>query len=237
MDSSITASSLDALTQVYQDITQNLANVSTVGFKRRLNELRLVQDGTEGSVLGGTIEVTSVLDLSQGHFVHTGRRLDLALDGSGFFVIETPEGRLYTRNGQFNLNGDRQLVDFAGRTVAGSGGPIVLPERTSLQDFHVARDGSVWVKGTSIGKLQVVEFASVSDLIPLGNSNFRAAADVEPAPASRVTLRQGFTEAANVNIVEELVGLIQVTRLYEANFRMLQTLDEQMEQILNVAMS
>lgn len=237
MDSTVTASSLDALTQAYQDITHNLANVSTVGFKRWLNEFRLVEDDEGDTTLTSEIEVMSMLDFSQGHLVNTGRPLDLALSGSGFFVIETPEGRLYTRNGQFRFNTDRQLVDFAGRTVAGTGGPIVLPATTGLGDFHVSPDGSVSAKGQSIGKLQIVEFESPSDLIPDGNSNFVPEAGVEPTVATQATVRQGFTEAANVNIVEELVDLIRVTRLYEANIQTLQTLDERMEYILNVALS
>ena len=237
MDSTITTSSLDALSQTYQGITHNLANASTVGFKRRLNELRLVQTDSQDSDLGGAIEVQSLLDLSQGHLVHSGRRLDLALNGKGFFVIETPEGRLYTRNGQFRFNSDRQLVDHAGRVVAGTSGPIVLPESVAINDFHVAEDGAVNAGGRSIGKLRVVDFASTSDVIPVGDSSFRAATSVEPAEAIGVHVKQGFTEAANVNIVEELVDLIQVTRMYEANFRMLKTEDERMGYILNVAMA
>jgi len=237
MDSSITTSSLDALTQTYRDITYNLSNASTVGFKRRLNEFHLVEPDQPDSVLGGAIEVKSMVDFSQGHFVQSGRQLDLALNGKGFFVIETPQGRLFTRNGQFRFNSDRQLVDYAGRTVAGTGGPIILPGSVGISDFHVAEDGAVRAGAQSIGKLQIVEFASASEIVPVGDSSFRAAAGVDPTEAKSAGVRQGFTEAANVNVVEELVGLIQVTRMYEANFRVLRTQDERMKQILNVAMS
>ena len=161
----------------------------------------------------------------------------LALDGKGFFVIETPSGDVYTRNGTFSLNNDRQLVDGNGDTVAGQGGPIVVPASASTLDVHVSQDGSISVGETVIGKLKLVNFANLQDLVPYGGNYFRAGEGVTAESADKLTVRQGAQESSNVKVVEELVNLIMVSRVYEANIKSITTQDEQIQNILNVAMS
>jgi flagellar basal-body rod protein FlgF len=97
-------SSVDALTQELEIITHNLANVSTVGFKRRCNAFSKVLDAQQGDAetySPGIIDLNSAFDFSQGNLIQTGRTLDLSIMGKGFFIVETPEGPLYTRNGAF----------------------------------------------------------------------------------------------------------------------------------------
>ena len=122
-------SSLEALDKQYQALAHNLANASTAGFKKRtsLFAQELARKEAEASDAASpaeeTISQTSVIDFTQGALQRTGRPLDLAIAGEGMFVLETPAGPLYTRNGVFQTNAQGQLVDFAGRTVAGQGGP------------------------------------------------------------------------------------------------------------------
>lgn len=241
MDSRLISSSLDALTHKYREITHNLANASTVAYKRRHNEFSLSetaqQDPSTG--VGGTLEVNTTVDLAQGHLVSTGRSLDFAINGPGFFVVETDAGRVYTRNGQFRVSADRTLVDFAGRAVASdAGGPIKIPPNVPPSAVHVSGDGTLRYKATAIGKLAIVAADNPADLAPIGDSSFRQAGATEPHKAEKgFDVKQGFNEASNVSVVKELVDLITVSRMYEANFRSIRVDDERKKQILDVAMS
>ena len=140
------STSIDALMQEFYIITHNLANVSTVGYKRVCNafskSLEARETGEE-TYSPGTIDLNSAFDFSQGSIVETGRPLDFALYGKGFFVIETPEGQLYTRNGMLRTNQNGQIVDCNGRTVAGEAGPIVIPTSMGPSQLYVSSDGTV----------------------------------------------------------------------------------------------
>jgi flagellar basal-body rod protein FlgF len=240
--SAITSTSMEALTKQYQAIAHNLANANTVGYKRRLTAFQQLLEaqvqGTEpATTLSSKVQGLVTIDHTQGPMTNTGRALDLAIEGEGFFVIETPQGPLYTRNGSFDANPQGQLVDSLGRTVSGQGGPITLPSGVGLSQITVAQDGTVSVAGQSIGKLAMVRFEDPAGLEPVGGNCFRAAESMSPETAATVKVWQHFQENSNVNVVEELVGLIAVTRLYEANVKAIEKQDEQMKNLLQVAMS
>lgn len=240
------SSSVAAITEQYEVITGNIANASSAGYKRRLSVFSQALDaqmktqaagaaaGTSAAQAGSITEQTAI-DFGQGSMQQTGNPFDMGLDGEGFFVVETPQGELYTRHGQFALNAQGQLVDGSGRLVAGEGGPITVPPTVGHGSVSVSRDGSVFANGQSIGKLKTVAFADPQKLIPAGKQCFRAPAGVLPESASSCRVQQGYQEMSNVSVVEELVGLITVTRLYEANIKNLQVQDEMMKNLLGVA--
>lgn len=232
-----TTSSLQALSDQYHAIAHNLANVNTAGYKRRCSSfLQLLQEAQALSDIALIVDQVSI-DFSQGALTRTGRALDLGLEGKGFFVLETPEGPLYSRSGVFRTNAEGQLVDSSGRTIAGEGGPIVIPSTASTAAVGVSADGSISVAGQGVGKFRLVEFENEMDLVPVGGNCFRAPVDAVTTPATNTAVRQGFQEASNVRVVGELVGLITVTRLYEANLKAIQTQDETLKNILQVAMA
>jgi flagellar basal-body rod protein FlgG len=238
----ITSSGMEALTRQYEAIAHNLANANTTGYKRRLTAFQCLleaqmQGADPANVLTGEVKGTVTIDHAQGPLTNTGRSLDVAIEGEGFFVIETPEGPLYTRNGSFEVNPQGQLVDASGRTVSGEGGPIVLPGAVGVSRITVSQDGTVWAGGQSVGRLSLVRFENPSVLEPVGQSCFRAPAGAAPGPTANAKVRQFFQEGSNVNVVEELVGLIAVTRLYEANVKAIEKQDEQARNLLQVAMS
>ena len=236
------ASSLTALTEQYRSITNNLANASTPGFKRTRTSFQQLLDGATGqgpvsSSTAGQVQQASAIDFTQGVPTPTGRALDAALEGEGFFVLETPDGPLYTRCGKFRGSGSGQLVDPMGRLVSGDGGPISFPPTVGMSKIAISRDGTIRAGTQSLGKLRVVTFADPSQLTPVGQGCFRAPAGAEMREAENVQVHQGFVESSNVSVVEELVGLITVTRMYEANLKSVQVQDESMKNLLNVAMS
>jgi len=235
------STSIDALMREYEIITHNLANVSTAGFKRRCNAFSRVldeQSTQDEDFAPGTIDLNSAFDFSQGSMVETGRKLDFALYGKGFFVIETPEGPLYTRNGLFNLNENGQLVDLNGRTVAGESGQISIPSNYGISQITVSDDGTINADGNSIGKFRIVDFADdESKLIPTGANCYKMPdEEVVPVTAENIIVRQGFQESSNVQVVEELVDLIMVSRLYEANMEFLTVSKQNSSSLMSVAM-
>jgi len=233
------STSIEALTQEFNIIAHNLANVSTVGFKRRCNAFsQSVEAQDPESYSPGTIDLNSAFDFSQGSMVETSRPLDFALHGKGFFVIETPDGPRYTRNGIFNINQNSQIVDSLGRIVAGQAGPLTIPTNIGTSQLHVANDGTISAGEISIGKFRLIDFNdNENKLLPTGDSCYLMPdVNVQLTDAQNIIVKQGYQEASNVQIVDELVDMILVTRLYEANMDSITAEQQASGSLMNVAM-
>jgi len=229
--------SITALMREFNIITHNMANISTVGYKRVCNSFSKAIDGTTPSDSTGTVDLTSAFDFSQGNITDTGRPLDFALMGDGFFVIETTKGPVYTRNGMFMTNADGRIVDTNGRSVSGEDGPITLPPTMSLSEVHVSSDGSISANGALIGKFRIVDFNDKeAELLPAGGSCFEAPKDIRPELAENIVVKQGYLEASNVKMVDELVDMIMVQRLYEANMKFITAQKETSGSLISLAM-
>ncbi len=231
------SASIAALTREFETITNNLANTSTVGFKRQSNAFSISID-TEEPYSPGTVDLDSLFDFSQGDMVETGRPLDFALFGKGFFTIETPEGVLYTRNGMFSQDQNGQIVDSMGRIVAGESGPISIPNNIGPSQLSVSSNGTISAGGTRIGKFILVDFEdNQGKLVPTGNSCYRMPdASIEPVEAERLVVKQKFQEGSNVKIIEELVDMIFVNRLYQANMKSITSEQEASASLMSLAM-
>jgi flagellar basal body rod protein FlgG len=237
-------------TEIYQreleTITHNLANANTTGFKSLGNsfvstlESTLAAAGESEEPTTAELTLIQQTDFAQGKLVHTGRSLDLALSGSGFFTIETPDGLRYTRNGVFHMDANGQLVSASGHTVSGVAGPITLPPSVDLKQIEVTPDGSIKTGLQTVGRIQLSTFPdSEQALTPMGNGEFRAPeglAPLPPSPRGDLTVHQGYQEASNVNTVQALVDMISVARLYEANMSFLSAKSEASKAIMQVAM-
>jgi flagellar basal body rod protein FlgG len=233
------SASIDALERQFDIITHNMANVSTVGFKRRCNSFTQAIAAQGGGPAGGAEAEPSqgAFDFSQGTLVQTDRTLDVALYGKGFFVIESPEGPLYTRHGVFQTNPNGQVVDTMGRLVAGAAGPLIVPPDADVSEVYVDSAGRVSAGPAALGQFQIVEFGGKEDqLLPAGFNCFRAPKDVQPKDAASVTVRQGYEEASNVKLIDELVNMIMVSRLYEANMKLMTVNRDNTSSAIGVAM-
>ena len=233
--------SVDSLTRQYSVIAHNLANINTSGYKRTVNSFSKaltaqLGGGGDESLTAGKIELNSAVDFSQGSMLKTDRSLDVAINGTGFFVVETPQGPLYTRNGMFQANQQGQLIDPEGRIVSGEAGPIIIPGGVSVQEINIGEDGSISVAGSSLGKLKVVDFKEdEAKLFAVGKNCFGAPKDVQPGAAEKASVRQGYQENSNVNRMEEIVDLITVSRLYETNMKLLARRHDMAKSIIGVA--
>ena len=235
--------SVNSLTKQYSVIAHNLANINTAGYKRTVNSfsrelMARLSDVQEVSVPEGRIKIDSALDFSQGSLLKTDRSLDAAINGKGFFVVETPDGPLYTRNGMLQVNLQGQLVDQEGRIVSGAEGPIIIPSGVSVQEINIGEDGNINTAGGSLGRLKVVDFKEdEGKLFAVGKNCFGAPNDVQPGAAEEALTRQGYQENSNVERMEEVVGLITVSRLYETNMKLLMRRQENAKAIIGVANS
>lgn len=249
----ISKSGLDAQQTNISVTSNNLANASTVGFKkgRAIFEDLLYQNVNQpggrssadttlpsGLMLGaGTKVVATQKQFSQGDVNTTGNSLDLMINGRGFFEIQMPDGTTcYTRNGQFTLNEEGTIV------TVGSGYPL-LPEiqvPENAKSISVSSDGQVSIATSAeaeaqvVGQLTVTTFVNETGLEPIGENLF-AETQASGAPIQGIAgadgvgkISQGALEVSNVNVTEELVNLITAQRVYEMNSKVLSTVDEMM---------
>ncbi|MFZ5861405.1 MAG: flagellar basal-body rod protein FlgF [Nitrospirota bacterium] len=210
-------------------ITNNLANLNTTGFKRDHAVFGVVQAAGAGLVGAETpsAEVPPVFnalamvatDFGPGAIRTTGDPLDLAIDGEGFFVVETPNGPRYTRDGHFTLDTEGRVVTMSGYPVLGSGGAITLPVGTVAVDS----DGRMTVDGAEVDTVRVVEVSDPTRLRKVGDNVFEGGGQSETEVVGRI--RPGALESSNVNPVAEMTAMIEVMRLYEAAQRAIQTTD------------
>jgi flagellar basal-body rod protein FlgF/flagellar basal-body rod protein FlgG len=204
-----------AKTDALELAANNMANLSTTGYKgqlefyssleasmgnRRLSSLN--QAVNDYGVLGGT-----ALDLKAGEFQKTGNELDLALEGQGFFVVKTPAGVRYTRNGSFHVDANGRLLTATGDQVMGGQGPVELPSGT----ITISSDGTISQQGAVVATMQLVDFKPGTALEAAGNSYYQAPAG-SAQPAADPRLSQGMLESSNQNPITGAVSLITLQR-------------------------
>jgi flagellar basal body rod protein FlgG len=172
------------------------------------------------------------VDFTHGALKTTGRTLDVAMENDGFFVVEGPDGPLYTRNGSFQAHPDGQLVTVDGLTVSGGNGPIQVPPNTSAEAIEISRDGRLSVNGIEFGQLQFAAADNPEQLIAMGASLFQAGPDATMQPVEGSVL-QGFVESANVAQMDELVNILVASRQYEMSQKAMRTIDESVGRRIN----
>jgi flagellar basal-body rod protein FlgF len=233
--------------QKLEILANNLANANTPGFKRLLTTFEAVQppqrgptpvninNPTEPSLRpiqpGSLMRMRTALDLKPGSTQLTGNPLDLAVQGEGFFVIQTPQGERFTRNGSFTLDAEGRLSTRGGSLVLGQGGPIEIPPGAQVE---VSSDGSVRAAGTEIGRLKIVRPANRLAFSPEGGTFMRPAPGAR-APQSvlpeRIRIQAGALEQSNANPISELVQMITAQRIFEAGQRVLSANDEALRKV------
>ena len=193
----------------------NMANLSTTGYKAQLEFYSsleasmgnhrlspLNQAVNDYGVLGG-----AAVDMKTGEFQKTGSDLDLAVEGSGFFVIQTPAGTRYTRNGNFHTDAAGRLLTATGDQVMGIQGPVELPSGT----ITISSDGTISQQGAVVAQLKLVTFKPGTALAAEGNSYYQAP-DKSELPADDPCLSQGTLESSNLDPVSATIGLITIQR-------------------------
>ncbi len=232
-----------------ETISNNLSNLNTPGYKRdeviqrtfpeymlyRTERTRFA-GGLHGSLHGplgisaGNIAVEEIPVLHlPGGLRPTGRKLDFALQEEGFFVLETPEGMRYTRDGHFHLSPDGTLVSTQGFPVWGLTGPLILDHEYP----YVDREGNVYQEGEYLDTLQVVVFPE--DAVPWkeGNNLFQVAEDFAPLELPNPPVFQGTLEESNADLSRQMTDMIRVRRSYEAAQKLAQVYDSMLSRAAN----
>lgn len=238
------ASALSALERWQDSVAQNITSSHTIGYRKRTvnfdtltagelqpdRRARLGQDTAMPLIFP---RVNTGINFTTGETQPTRGELDVAIQGDGFFEVEMADGtRAYTRSGEFRLRPDRTIVTSGDNTVLSDGGaPITL--LPTGEAVTINRDGTIFQGDTPIGRFSVQRFANPAGLIPLAGGFFMPAAGVEPEAVDEPGLMQGYLEGSNISPLREMVDLVLISRAYEANQKIISTVDQQMEKTLN----
>jgi flagellar basal-body rod protein FlgF len=179
-------------------------------------------------------------DFSQGGLKPTGNSLDVAFDGAGFFEVATPSGVMLTRNGSFAIDGNGQLVNKQGYPIlrAGADGADIAQRviRIGAGSVGISDAGELIENGEVTAQLSIVDVADKDKLSKVGNSlfTFKQNAQPELIPIERPSLKQGFVENSNINIVQEMTDMISASRVFESTQKAISAYDAMAEKLVNV---
>jgi flagellar basal-body rod protein FlgF len=210
----------------------NLANVSTNGFKADYHQFRSMSVfGEHHPSRAYAMGERPGTDLSSGVLMETGRDLDVAIKGEGWLAVQMPDGsEAYTRAGDLQRDVSGMLVTGSGLPVMGDNGPIILPEYETLE---LGIDGTISIRGlgddgqtiTQVNRLKLVN-PDLATLVKGEDGLMRTRDGEQPVVDANVQIINGMLEGSNVNPVAELTGLITMSRLFELNVRMMKTAQE-----------
>jgi flagellar basal-body rod protein FlgG len=228
------------LTKQQEISSNNLSNSNTPGYKKenaisksfpemllyRLNDPSVGGDKPPyvGRLTMGVQLADIVTSYASGTTKQTGNPLQLALMDEGYFTVNTPQGERYTRNGEFNISPNGFLVTTDGYTVMGNKGAIVI----TGGEFAVDEQGRIVSGGREVDKLRIVNFAQ--DPVKEGSTLFRAE---NPEELNTSKVAQGYIESSNADSIEEMANMINISRAYEANQKVIQTMDGTLEKAVN----
>lgn len=228
-------------------MTNNLANASTVGYKKEGSTSQSFDDVLTVKIKDASVGLSNVqrtgvrnpgvkigenyVDYSQGSFRETGNTYDLALSGDGFFVVEfqnkaNEKINMFTRAGQFTLNKDGYLVTQEGDYVLDTQNQYIKLD--TLKDAAISTDGTISQEGTVVAQIQVADFEDYNYLERYGETYYRPLEGARQTTGT-ATVNSGWLEMSNVQIVSEMVNLITITRAYESNQKIIQTYDDSLE--------
>lgn len=231
-------------------IANNVANAATVGYKEEsvtnqaFDEMLTlkIRDGSEGYLnkrigrMSLGVKLGEVYtDFGQGSLRQTGNTYDLAIEGGGFFEIratdrEGNDSTRYTRNGAFKITSDGYVVDTEGNHLQGESGDVQIPTQAAKVAFDLS--GNVYADGTLIDKVKLVDFDNYDYLEKVGDVSYKLI-DGGVQKEANGGIRQGYTEQSNVNAVSEMVDMIAITRAYEANQKVITTIDTMLDKSAN----
>jgi len=233
MDSTgyITLTRQSGLMREMQIVANNIANSATTGYRQEgmvfSEYVQSIEGGASLSMGHGNVRNTSFV---QGTLTQTGGTFDFAIEGEGFFLIQTPDGERLTRAGSFSPNAEGDLVTHDGHAVLDAGGaPVFIP--AGVRGIAVSPDGTISADGDLIGQIALVQPIDAQEMTREGGVMFRADAGVEPAETARMV--QGFVETSNVDPIGQLARMIEIQRAYEMGQSFLDAEDERVRRTMD----
>jgi flagellar basal-body rod protein FlgF len=203
-------------------VANNVANVSTSGFKTEHLHYFISQQPKPGSDQVPVYTPQLAIDYSQGAIQKTGNPLDVAINGEGFFAVQTQGNIVYTRKGDFTVASDGKLVTTLGEEVIGDGGSIVITgSKVKIND-----QGVIEVDGSEVGQLKVVAFDNVKALIKQGAGLFRDPGTAGIKKVEKPLLLSGHIESSNVQAVKEMIDMVDLQRSFETYQKIIMTMQD-----------
>jgi flagellar basal-body rod protein FlgG len=210
----------------------NLANADTPGFKSdRVTFASYLAQIQKPAFAAERMSIQRVEERIRSHTSHapgaitqTGGDLDFAINGPGYFEVQTPDGPQYTRAGNFRLDDQGQLVTSDGYIVGGEGGPIAFQEGQPME-IRIDEYGAIYQAGQEIGRLAVVDIENPATLTKVAGRRFAATRETRVAPMEAPEIVQGALETSNVNVVQEVMQVMQAGRAFEAYQRVIQVVN------------
>jgi flagellar basal-body rod protein FlgF len=232
MSVSQAAGALDGYSKWQEIIAENLASASVPGFKRRDISFSSLQGAAAAGAISGTPAMPAaqaVTSFRPGDMRYTGVATDVAIESTGFFAVQLPNGTTaYTRDGEFKINAQEQLVTKQGYIVLGEAGDIRL-DQNALGSLSISSAGVVSQGMEAQGRIKVVDFNQPQLLTPMSGGCFLSEnPQLIEAEIAHPSLRQSFLETSNTSTATEMVNLISAMRAFEANQRVIQVHDERM---------
>lgn len=238
----IASSGMNVQSKRLDTISNDLANANTVGYKKtdtvvtsfpEMLMARISKQDVQplGNVSLGVRIDSTYTNFSNGSMTKAEGGISTAIQGDGFFSVQTPQGIGYTRDGSFVVNANGELVTSEGYNVLGTNGPIKLANFLEKGgDVVISTDGQVSLNGETVDQLALVSFEDNQQLQKREDNLYTGTAATTPFKGS---LMQGFLESSNVNVVSSMVDMISVSRAYEANQKMIQTQDSLLGKAVN----
>ncbi|MBK0325742.1 flagellar hook-basal body complex protein [Rhodobacteraceae bacterium F11138] len=220
----VTLSRQSGLMREMRIVANNIANAATTGYRQEgLIFSEFVKSAPDQSSLSMSQSRVRNTSMAQGALTQTNGAFDFAIEGDGFFMVETPAGERLTRAGNFSANADGDLVTMDGHRVLDAGGaPVFVPP--GVAGISVAADGTLSADGQLLGQIGLFQPVEALRLVREDGVMFRADAGVDPA--ENATILQGFVEGSNVNPILQVSRMIEVQRAYEMGQSFLETEDQ-----------
>ena len=215
-------------------VANNIANANTTGYRAQgLVFSEFVRDLPGNPSLSMARAEARNTSLQQGLLTETGGQFDFAIEGDGFFMVETPSGNRLTRAGAFSPSAEGDLVTMDGHRVLDSNGaPVFIPPDAASID--VGSDGTLSIEGQLLGQIGVYRVADPKTLVREGSTQFRAEGEIDPV--ENPVVLQRFLEGSNVNAVEQVTRLVEIQRAYELGQSFLETEDARVRGALDALM-
>lgn len=223
-------------------IANNVANADTTGYKKDnifvqiMKDAGVAQSTGQGELAG--LDVKEFTDFSEGSLRPTSNPFDIAIQGEGFFVLDTPDGMRYTRNGNFRIDENGDVVNASGYLLQGAGGKISIPNADKVQqnDISITKGGEIFLGKQPLGKIRLVTFTDMQKLLKSSGTVFMSEETPKDVKASdeSTTIRQGYLEESNVEALSEMVQLVELSRGFETDQRTMRYQDSTLEKAMEV---
>jgi flagellar basal-body rod protein FlgG len=211
----------------------NVSNAQSTGYRRQLQVRHadfatIAQTHALGSAEGRLPQTQMAVDTRPGTLKRTGEPLDVAIQGDGYFVVDTAAGAQLTRRGDFHVNDAGVLSAYTGDPVLGTSGVLKIPSGT----VQIAADGTVRAGTATVGQLRIVELGADSQLSEGSNGLFEVRG-MQPSESAGAQLHQGFLETSNVQPVQEMMRMLETVRHFETGQRYMRAYDEMLDKAIN----